>query len=237
MWLATAQSGGGGGDVPGAIGAYRRALALEPSGKGWTNLGVLIQKHLGRLEDKKGDALKAYKQAVKVDPDLAEGYYNLGSFYEKDRQHEAALRAYSWAVELDPEQGHYFTNLAGVHISLEQSDKAYQAYEKALEVNPKLPDAWVGLGNIEGSRGRLDLAVIRYKKALKVQPKHAKAKRRLKQAKADMSKEKEAMKANADKMQALEDTAEQCGNNVACMQARLVANGVGKRTHDGRVEL
>jgi tetratricopeptide (TPR) repeat protein len=122
-------------------------------------------------------------------------------------------------------------------VSLDQAGKAYEAYEAALELDPKLPDAWVGLGSIEGSRGKLDLAVLRYKKALKVAPGHAKAKRRLNQAKTDIKKEKEATKANANKMKALEDTAELCGNNVACMQARLVASGVGKRTHDGRVEL
>ena len=110
-------------DLDEARDAYRRALELDPDhADAHVNLGRLLQvggdaavaaAHfrlaLGRnarhatawydlgvaLEDlrRRGDAIRAYEQAIAVDPGLADAHFNLARLYEAAGKRAAALRS------------------------------------------------------------------------------------------------------------------------------------------------
>ncbi|MCG8590282.1 MAG: tetratricopeptide repeat protein [Proteobacteria bacterium] len=61
------------GDVPGALAALERSLALQPTAPAWINIGVLHEQQ-GRLPA----ALLAYEEAVALDPDDPTALYYAG---------------------------------------------------------------------------------------------------------------------------------------------------------------
>ncbi len=54
---------------------------------------------LGKYED----AIKSFKQAIRIDPDFAEAHYNLGGVYSCLNDRDSALEQYEISKSLDPE--------------------------------------------------------------------------------------------------------------------------------------
>lgn len=65
------------------------------------------------------EALRAFEQAVKINPDNAENYFGLGLTAQAAGQQQRAVQAFGRAVTIDPR--HWDAHLALVHIYLDQS--------------------------------------------------------------------------------------------------------------------
>lgn len=90
-----------------AMGAYRRALELEPShADAHLNLGRLLHE-AGRVEEAEGH----YRQAATADPRSARAFFNLGVALEDQGSLAGAREAYEAALRLDAE-------LAVAHFNL-----------------------------------------------------------------------------------------------------------------------
>jgi tetratricopeptide (TPR) repeat protein len=73
------------GNLEGAEQVYRAAAKTEPLLA--FNLGVLLDD-LGR----EPDAILAYREALALDPELADAHFNLARLYERARDPQASLR-------------------------------------------------------------------------------------------------------------------------------------------------
>jgi cytochrome c-type biogenesis protein CcmH/NrfG len=107
------------GDFACAERAARRAIRIDPRHHtGWLLLGdVLWERHfstasdtkswrfLGQVLEGKGrafEALKAYRQVVRLDPENAEGHLGRASALESLGRLQEAREAYEETVRLDP---------------------------------------------------------------------------------------------------------------------------------------
>jgi tetratricopeptide (TPR) repeat protein len=83
-----------------ALGAFERALALDPSSpQALNNVGV-VRRELGRLADSEA----AFRQVIQLTPGMAFGHYNLGHTLFLQGRFQAALSAYAEGQARDPDK-------------------------------------------------------------------------------------------------------------------------------------
>lgn len=124
------------GDTPGAIAAYRRALALDDANaNAHRNLGLALERAGDRAA-----ALVAFRRAVELAP-TTEMKGTLASVLLSDaielaraRQHEAAVARYREAISLDPTEWRTHFNLALSLLELDDATGAVSAAEQAQEL-------------------------------------------------------------------------------------------------------
>ncbi len=158
------------GDYEGAIGYYRRVLAMDMTdSEAFGNLSVAYY-YLERYDEAVREAL----QAVVLSPEEINWRLNLGASYSRKGDHEGAARAYGAAVDiargLADENRHQLRNaLIGLGRSCELAgwyDRAMDAYNEALEFAPEDTESLAGVGNIYFRQGRLDEAEALYHRTL-----------------------------------------------------------------------
>lgn len=74
--------------------------------------------------------------AIRINPDCAEAYSNLGNAYKERGQLTEALENYRLAVRLKPDFIDGYINLASALVSVGDLEQAVQAYLTALQYNP-----------------------------------------------------------------------------------------------------
>ena len=97
----------------------------------------------------KGDrenAIKFYNEAIELNPNLYQAYYNRGLAYSVLRQYERAIQDYSKAIELNPNYFNAYNNRGNDYSNLKQYEKAIQDYSKAIELNPNYSAAYYNRG-------------------------------------------------------------------------------------------
>lgn len=96
-----------------------------------------------------GDATGAeacFGLAVKIAPDFAEAYANLGLLVEKRGDKEMAEMCYRLSIELDPSYPETHLDLGALLASKKHFDEAEAAYKQALALNPVSAAGWSNLG-------------------------------------------------------------------------------------------
>jgi tetratricopeptide (TPR) repeat protein len=118
----------------------------------------------------KGDmkcAVAAFKQALKLDPRLAEAHFDLGLVRQSQQQPEAAVSEFRLALQYDPSllQAH-----CALGSSLSDPTEAEAEFRKALAVSPQLDCALDGMAQALVKEKRYDAAVDYWRQALQIQP-------------------------------------------------------------------
>jgi len=146
-----------------AVSCFQKSMALEPSVGVLTSLGV-AQLELGLTED----ARASLEQAVRIDPDYEESYYNLGLSY-RETEPSRAIDLFEKAVKLDPEYAQAHRELGWALSRLKEQDaEAEYHLRKAIELNDEDGWAYIYLGNILWQREDLSAAEQSFKKAVEV---------------------------------------------------------------------
>jgi tetratricopeptide (TPR) repeat protein len=123
---------------------YRETLARNPGA--WMahfNLGGMALK-AGKDEE----ALAEFRAALRINPDLADAEYNLGSILGRMPGHEdEALTHFETALRLAPENGAVHYNMGNLLGKMPgRLPEAVVHYREAVRINPKLAEAHYNLG-------------------------------------------------------------------------------------------
>jgi len=120
----------------------------------------------GRLEE----AIKEYREFLKLNPDSAEAHNSLGNVYYKQGRLDDALGEYRTALKLHPDSAEVHNNIGKIYGRQGRLDKALKEFRAAVKLNPDFADAHNMLGNVYGLRGHLEEAIKEYETALKLNP-------------------------------------------------------------------
>jgi tetratricopeptide (TPR) repeat protein len=134
-------------------------------------------RRAGRIDE----AIAAYEQLLRHDPDLPDSWYNLGWLQRQARRYEAAVASYGEALERkvrDPEQVH-LNRAVILSDHLARHDEAEAELEAALSSSPGYLPALLNLGNLHEDRGKKEAAEDAYRRALAADPGSALALSRL----------------------------------------------------------
>jgi DNA-binding transcriptional MerR regulator len=123
---------------------YERGCALEPSDP--------------------GAAADAYRQAVTLDPTLADAHVNLGRLRHEAGDAGEAETHYRQALTIRPDDATAAFNLGVALEDLRRDSEAIETYERAVELDPTHADAFFNLAGACERAGRA-AAAIRYLKA------------------------------------------------------------------------
>lgn len=118
-------------------------------------------------------AARAYLDGIRVKPDWADGYNNLGVVYIRAGNAEKGLACFRKAVEIRPDYVDALNNLGSALKDGGRVDAAIPFYEQAVRLRPDYAGAWSNLGNTYRAMGQMDRAETAFRKALELDPANA----------------------------------------------------------------
>lgn len=146
----------------------QRAIALQNLShrSGDPESGFTGSKALARL----GEAEAGFRQAIALNPDLAEAHAGLANVLREQGRLDDAEAGYRRAIALQADE-------PGAHIGLGNAlndrgdlQGAVDCYRRAVALNPNIAEAHNNLGNALNDLGRLDEAMASYQRALVLMP-------------------------------------------------------------------
>ncbi|HET9251957.1 MAG TPA: tetratricopeptide repeat protein, partial [Candidatus Eisenbacteria bacterium] len=148
------------GNLQAALGAWNRALALDPSNQHAAAARVAVLNRLGRHEE----SVEAAREAITLNPVDAVSHANLSDALIQEGKPEEGVKAASRAVELDSTLVDGWYNLGVARAAQGDVPGAIQAYEQTLALAPDHVMAMNNLGALLGGQGRLEEARALYEK-------------------------------------------------------------------------
>ena len=141
-----------------------------------------------------GNAEKEYKEAIKINPNLAEVHYNLGVLLERLKRHDEAEKEYREVIKINPNYMAAHYNLGNLLADLKRYDEAEKEYRETIRINPYFVQAHYNLGNLLKALKRYNEAEKEYRKAIIINPDHAEAHDNLGNLLKDLERYEEAEK-------------------------------------------
>jgi len=120
-------------------------------------------------------AEKSFQKLIRLKPDYAQGYYNLGNVLLSIGKVENAATAYSQAIGKMPGFLDAYLNLGICLTRQEKFDQAIETYRKAAKVAPDNPRPVLENGNMLIKQNKYAEALLCFDKALELKPDFAEA--------------------------------------------------------------
>jgi tetratricopeptide (TPR) repeat protein len=212
-----------GGELIGAIAAYRRILEIFPDQFDALHyLGVALAQ-LRRFEEalaplaraieirpqsavahnhygnslaglsRHAQAIESYERASVCDGGCADSHYNRGVAYSAVGQPEAALACYAQATELNPGYAQAFNNRGIILSELDRVPEALAAYERAIGAQSDFVDAWANRADLLRRLHRYEEALECSETVLRFDPCHTEAHNSRGATLADLGRYEEAV--------------------------------------------
>ena len=154
------------GDHKAALADYLKAIELN--GKD-PDLYIAKGFQLGELG--RGDEeLKAYDDALKLDPHAVPAKVNKGIVYAGRQEWRLAIEAYRSALEDQPKRADLIEAIGKCLAELGQKDEARKQYDKALRMDPKMVAAWSARATLNRNAMRYREAIADYGQAIALAP-------------------------------------------------------------------
>lgn len=116
------------------------------------------------------EAIKAYTEALRLDPRNHEAWNWLGMVRDNNQEPDKAIEAYSQAVRLKPDFAPAYHNRALVYDQKREYDKALADYKEALRINPQYAVAYRHRGDTYDNLGDLQKSLADYEEAIRLNP-------------------------------------------------------------------
>lgn len=163
-------------NVQGALGFYEQALKKDPN-FAIAYAGVadasLVMYHEKKDSFWSQKALAAAQQAERLNDNLPEVHFALGSVYTASGKGAEAVSELQRALQLAPNSDDGYRGLGKAYLTLGQKDKALEAYQKAIELNPYY---WVNYnyaGQAYSGLGEYDKALAAFQRITELEPDNA----------------------------------------------------------------
>jgi len=130
-----------------------------------------VYNNLGRDTE----AIETFKQVIKIKPDYAQAYNQLGYIYYKLGRYAEAIDVFRQAIAIKPDLAEAHNNLGNTLGRLGHSAEAIQACTEAIKIRPDFAEAHCNLGAAYLSQGDLTNAINAFKKAIQIKPHYAQA--------------------------------------------------------------
>src|SRR6266567_2481396 len=128
-----------------------------------------------RLSDLKRyeEALAAYEQAIRLDPDDVTAYYKKSAALIKLKRYEEALITLEQAIRLDPNYARAYTDKGAILNQFGRYEEALIALEQAIRLDPNDVFAYNNKGHALSGLGRYEEALIALEQVIRLDPNNA----------------------------------------------------------------
>lgn len=112
------------------------------------------------------EAVAEFDQAIRLDPELALGYYNRGRVNYMLEKYQLAIQDYDQAIPLHPQPALIYTRRGEAYSRLGNNERAIQDHDEAIRREPKGALAFFHRAGAYLELGQRDLAIQIYGKAV-----------------------------------------------------------------------
>lgn len=126
-------------------------------------------------QQKFAEAVMSYKNALKLQPNTPDLWFNLGIAQTHVQQLDDAAESYRRAIRIKPDFFEAFGNLGTVLQAKGKLTAAIESYQKGLKINPQDARAYFNLGTALRDNGALNDAINSYQKAITLFPNYTDA--------------------------------------------------------------
>ncbi len=139
------------------------------------SLAAQIAFEKGNLATHTGEKIRYFDEAIELQPDFADAYYNRGHARDEIRDFEGAIVDYDEAINLDPDFAEAYANRGVSRYKQEDSEGAIRDYDKAISLNPYSANVFNNRGTVHFGNNRIEAAVRDFDEAIRLKPDHAAA--------------------------------------------------------------
>jgi len=118
-------------------------------------------------------AIAEYSEAIRLDPNFADAFYNRGLAREEKGNLDDAIQDFSRAIALNPRHALAYTERGMMLADKNEWDRAIEDFSKALAIDPTDASTYRGRGNARSGKGDLDGAIADLTASLGLYPKSA----------------------------------------------------------------
>ncbi len=140
-------------------------VAGPETAEAWVALGIELEG-----EDKREEALEAYRSAIRLKPDFGHAYLRLGSLQQACGRLDASIASFRQAIAFGPDAPENHVRLANALRSKREFDKAAECYARAIALKPDHHLAVLDLANVWFEQGKLSTAIAGYRQAIEIKP-------------------------------------------------------------------
>ena len=120
-------------------------------------------------------AIGSYQNAIKIKPDDADAYNNMGVALQDKGDLESAIGSYKQALKIKPDHAETYNNMGNALKDKGDLEAAIDSYKQALKIKPDYAHAYINMGTALNDKGDPEAAIDSYKQALKIKPDSAEA--------------------------------------------------------------
>ena len=123
------------------------------------------------------EAIAKYNEAIKVDPNYATAYYEMGYTLFSTGKGKNAMPYLEKVLQLDPKSGGAYDMIGSIYDDDKQMDKAIEYFQKGLKVDPGYQRLYYNLAIMYYRLGKYPESEANAVSAIKLDPKHASSQR------------------------------------------------------------
>jgi len=117
-------------------------------------------------------SIEAYTQAIDLNAECADAYYNRGLAHSHMGEYEQAIADYSEAIRLEPDYAWAYGNRAGVYADLGEYGRAMVDYAEAIRLEPSSASNYSNRGATWGELDHYEAARADYAEAIRIDPEY-----------------------------------------------------------------
>jgi superkiller protein 3 len=131
-----------------AIEMLKESVQLDANAYDYTNLAWAYNNAAVSLKNPTffEEAKRAAQEAVRLNPNFAPAYYNLGNAQAQSKDYQGAVQSYEQALKLRKNWAEANSNLGFAYATAGNHDRAIEEYRKALKTKPQSPETRYNLG-------------------------------------------------------------------------------------------
>ncbi len=122
------------------------------------------------IRGKLKEAIGCLKKVVKKDPNLLEGWVQLGMVYGRRRKYDKAIDAFQKAVKIKRSDPKVWNKLAVTYYAKGEVEEAFNCWKIAITEDPNYAEGYNKLGNYWQDKGERTTAIRYYEKAVELAP-------------------------------------------------------------------
>ncbi len=170
-----------------AIACFEELRSLDPETKDtialpYTEALIGLARTINETDPEK--AIDLYKQAIQLDPNRAQAFFQLGMLFMKQKKYPDAIKNFENVIKLNPELPNTYFNLGYIYAMSKNYTKAEEMYIQAVELKPSYQDeALYNLALVQSKLHKDKETLANLLKAVRINPNNTLAQNYLKKLK------------------------------------------------------